>query len=512
MSVIDHNKIAKNTLMLYLRMGLMMLVNFYTARVIMSALGEIDFGIYNAVGGIVAMFSFISGTMSTACQRFFMFELGRDDREGVRNVFNLCLLIFILFACAVLLISEPLGLWFLHNKMQVAGRTVAADWVFHCSVLSFVAGVLRLPYQGMVIAREKMNVFAYIGIFEAIAALIIALLLKHSGGDHLIRYAVLMLGVQVVITLLYICYCKLYYSECKRRFYWDRAKFREVFSFAGWNMIGASAGILKIHGSNILLNMFFGPAVNAARGLAFKIYWAIMQLQENFMTASKPQIIKSYSTGETEGMKLLVFQTAKFSMFLMLFIAAPIILEMPFLLGLWLEEVPEYTVLFAIIMLVNALVDNIDFPVWIAIQAVGKIKNYQITLGSVQLLVLPVAYLMFKFGSFPPETVFYVAIAISAFCIILRLAFARALVGLRPADFLVKVILPVLIVTALTMLSGWLVRATMETGFVRLILVTLTCLLIQSITIFLFGLTHSERKTLTGRLREFLGHFKLLAK
>lgn len=509
MPVIDHNRIAKNTLMLYLRMGLMLVVNLYTVRVVMAALGEVDFGIYNSVGGIVAMFSFISSTMSTACQRFYMFELGKGDHEQLRNVFNLCLLIFLIFALIVLVVSEPTGLWLLHHKMKVAGRDAAAEWVFHCSILAFMAGTIRLPFQGMVIARERMNVFAYISVFEALAALGIALLLKYSGGDHLILYALLMLGVQLLVTGLYIAYCRICYRECRWRYYWDKNRFKEIFSFAGWNMIGSSASVLKIHGSNVLLNMFFGPVVNAARGLAFKVYGMVLQLQENFMTASKPQIIMSYSTGEIEGMKKLVYQTAKFGIYLMLFVAVPIMLEIPYLMDLWMEgPVPEYTSLFVIIMLVNALVDNVDFPVWLAIQAVGKIKYYQITVGTVQLLVLPIAYLLFKFGHLPPETIFYVSIGISIVCMILRLGFARSLAGLRPVDFLTKVVLPVLGVLLAALLAGYGVKACMQESFVRVLCVTVTCLIVQAAAIFAIGLTPGERETIRTRLKGLTARFR----
>ena len=500
MSVIDHNRIAKNTLMLYLRMGLMMIVNLFTVRVVMEALGEVDFGIYNAVGGIVAMFSIISSTMSTACQRFYMFDLGQEDSGRLRNTFSMCLLAFGFFALVILALSESLGLWFLHNKMLLAGRDTAADWVFQCSVLAFVVGVVRLPYQGMVIAREKMKVFAYISVFEGLAALAVALLLRRSGGDHLILYAILMLGVQVLVTLLYMGYCRIFYGECRFRYYWDKARFTEIFSFAGWNLIGTSASILKIHGVNVLLNMFFGPVVNAARGVAFKVYGLITQLQENFMTASRPQIIKAYSTGEHDGMRKLVCQSSKFSAYLMLFVAVPILLEMPFLLDLWLKEVPKDTALFASLMIANALIDCLDYSLWVAIQAVGQVKKYQLTVGVLQLLILPISYAMFKLGTFPPETVFYVSIAVSLVCLVFKLGFAKSLAGLSPAMFLSRVLLPVGVVTLLSLLAGWLVRSAMETGWLRLFCVTAVTLSVQAAVIWLVGLTRGERESILKRL------------
>ena len=502
MEVIDRGRIARNTVMLYFRMGLMMLISLYTSRVVLDALGEFDFGIYNAVGGIVAMFSFLSGAMSGACQRFYLVEMGRGDFQRLKKVFSLCLLVFCLFAVGVIIVTEPAGLWFLQHKMKVGPRVEAARWVLHCSILSFAAVVVRLPYQAMVVAKEKMKVFAYISIVEVLCALGVALLLKASAGDRLIEYAVLMLASQVVVTLLYILYCLRYYPECRYKYYWDRSQFRQIFGFAGWNLIGSSASVFKVHGVNILLNMFFGPAVNAARGLAFKVYSVVTQLQENFMTASKPQIIKAYSAGELDGMSKLVYQTSKFSSYLMLFVGVPLALEMPFLLDIWLKEVPDFTALFAVIMLAGALVDFIDQPIWIVIQAVGRMRNYQLVVGGLQLLVLPLAYLMLKFTDAPPESVLYLTVAISAVAVVVRLFFARSLAGLRPADFAVKVLAPVLAVAAVGLAAGLAVHCAMDEGWLRLIAVVASTVASQGLSIYAFGLTRPERSTIVSKIKE----------
>jgi len=502
MTVIDRGRIAKNTVMLYFRMGIILLISLYTSRVVLDALGEFDFGIYNAVGGIVAMFSFLSGAMSGACQRFYLMEMGRDDFQNLRKVFSLCLLVFVVFSVIVLLITEPAGLWLMHSKMKVGMRGDAAAWVLHCSILSFMAVVVRLPYQGMVVAKEKMKVFAYISIIEVLCALGVALLLKNSGADRLIEYAVLMLASQVVVTLLYIGYCLRFYPECRYRYYWDSAKFKEIFSFAGWNLIGSSASVFKIHGVNILLNMFFGPVVNAARGLAFKVYSVVTQLQENFMTASKPQVIKAYSAGEIDGMRKLVYQTSKFSSYLMLFVSVPMALEMPFLLSVWLKEVPELTALFAVIMLANGLVDFIDQPIWVVIQAVGKMRNYQLVVGGLQLLVLPLAYVMLKFTDVQPQAVLYLTLAISVAAVVVRLQFARSLAGLRPLDFVTKALLPVLAVGALALAGGYAVHSALPQGWGRLIAVTAATVAVQGLAIYAFGLTGQEKATIVSKLKE----------
>ena len=501
MGMIDQRRIARNTLMLYLRMGLMLLISLYTSRVVLDVLGETDFGIYNAVGGIVAMFSFISGTLSTACQRFILVEIGRGGGESLRKIFSLCLLVFVALALLVAVVGEPLGLWFLDNKMIVGGRLDAARWVFHFSILSFVVLVLRLPYQGMVIAREKMKVFAYISVFEALCALGIALALPHASRDRLVVYAGLMLASQVVVTLLYFGYCRRYYGECRYEFYWDRGRFAQLFSFAGWNMVGSSAAIFKVHGVNLLLNMFFGPAVNAARGMAFKVYGSIVQLQDNFMMASKPQIMKAWSAGEYDGMARLVRQSARFSAYLMMLVSVPVVLEMDFLLGFWLKEVPDYTALFACLMLANALIDYIDYPVQVAIMAKGEMRLYQLTAGLVQLTVLPISYCLLKFGHCRPESVFWVSIAVSAVAVGVKISLGKRLVGLNPLTFITRVILPVLCVAALSVGAGYAVRSGMEAGWRRLVAVGLTCVTVEAVSVFSFGMTKSERKSVWERIR-----------
>lgn len=504
---IDTRKIAVNTILLYIRMGLVLLIGLYTARVILDSLGEIDFGLYNSIGGIVAMFSFACGTLSAACQRFFMVEMGKGDDTQLRRVFSLCLMIFVLLVLGIALVTEPLGLWFMEHKMQLAGRTAAARWVFHCSILSFAAIGISLPFQGLVIAREKMNAFAYISVFEAVGALAIALLIRHASSDRLIFYAILMLVKQIIVSALYIFYCLRHFPESHYIRAWDKGRFKEIFAYTGWNLIGTSAGIFKVYGVDLLLNMFYGPAVNAARGMAFKVYGMVSQLRENFMTASKPQIIKSYSGGEYEGMKKLVFQTAKFSNYLMLFIAIPLMLEMSFLLGIWLKEVPQYTGLFAILMLVNALLEGADYPVMLAIQANGNIRNYQIVVGCVQLLLLPICYLLLKFGTFPPQIVFYVAIAISICAFFARMYYARKLVGITIPELAAKALLPMLLVALVPLCAAWFVRSRMPEGWLRLICVTLTSVVTQAGAIWFLGLTASEKDTILREARQKLQVF-----
>lgn len=505
MPVVDTGKIARNTLMLYIRMGLIMLISLYTSRVILDSLGAVDFGIYNSVGGIVAMFSFLSGTLSTSCQRYFMVELGKGDMEQLRRVFSMCLVIFIVFSLALILVIEPFGLWFVENKMKLEGRLDAARWVYHCSLLSFAALGVSLPFQAMVIAREKMGVFAWISVFEALGALGIAFLIKSHGADRLVLYSILMLAMQMLVALLYAAYCLSKFRECRPVRAWDKAKFREIFSFTGWNLLGSGALVFKVHGSNLLLNMFYGPAVNAARGMAMKVYNVLAQLRENFITASKPQLMMSFAAGQTREMKKLVYQTGKFSNYLLMLLAVPFILEMPFILGVWLKEVPQYTALFAIILLVNALIEGLDTSVCIIIQANGDMKKYQLTIGILQLCFLPVAYLLLKFGTFPPQMIFILLTAFSAAAMLVRLYFAKTLVGLKPGDFFARIVFPVLATSSIAFLAGWFVQGLMQQGWLRFLCVGATCVLVQALSIWTIGMTVGERQTVVRVVKEKLG-------
>lgn len=499
MSVIDQKKITRNTIFLYLRMVLMLVIGLYTSRVILEALGQRDFGIYNSVGGIIAAFSFVSGTLSTACQRFYMVEIGKGG--NLKETFSLSLMVFAGLAVAIVLLCEPAGLWLLENKMKVDGRMDAARWVFQFSILSFIFTMVRTPYQGMVIAREKMQVFAYLSLVEAALTLAITVAVKHCAGDHLIEYSGAIVAIPLFTTAGYVFYCLRNYPECRFSFCWNSSKFRELFSFTGWNFIGTSAAVFKVHGINILLNVVFGPLVSAARGVAFKVYGAITQLQENFMTASRPQIIKAHAAGEMDGMRKLIYQSSKFGAYLMLLVAIPVMLEMDFLLGKWLVEVPGKTALFASLMLANALIDYIDYPVWVAVQAEGKVKEYQLVVGLTMLSIVPVSYLLLKFADLPAESVFYVSIAVSIITVFERLLLSRKLVGLKPSDFLYKTVFPVTVVCVLTGAAGLAVRQALDEGWIRVLVVSAACISCEAVCVLLLGMTKTERKTVCNVLK-----------
>ena len=503
MSAIDQKRIAKNTLLLYIRMGLIMLVSLYTSRVILDALGEVDMGIYNTVAGIVMMFAFLSNTMSTACQRFYAYEMGRDSQQGLRLVFSLCVTVFIAIAVIVVLLCETLGIWLLYKKIKTDGRFDAAQWVFQCAILSFVFTILRTPYQGMIIIKEKMKVFTYISVVEALGNLGIALLIANTANDRLILYGILMLAINILISLYYIFYCTRYWSECRYRLCWSYSKFKEIFSFAGWNMIGSMASVFKSQGLTILLNMFFGNALVAARAMAYKVYSTIQQFADNFFVAMKPQLLKSYAAGDKDGMFHLVYQSSKFSFFLLYAISLPLLLETPFILDIWLKAVPASTVLFTRLVIINALVDVLATPLATSMQAYGNIRNYQLLCGGMMLLILPVAWVCLKCG-LPAASIFIVSIVICALTVILRLLLVRHYLGMPVRKYLCRVLCPLVAVALLSSVLPLLLEVRLTAGVWRCIWVCITSLLMTGVAIYAVGLTKTERKHIVESVRGVL--------
>lgn len=417
-------------------MAVLLIVGLYTSRVVLSSLGESDYGIYNVVGGVVAMFTVISGALSSAISRFITFELGRGG-ERLGAVFRCAVIVQLLLAAVVIAVGEPAGLWFIGEKMTVpAERIPAARIVLQFSLAAFVINLLSVPYNAAIVAHEKMGAFAAVGLFEGFAKLGVALLLAVAPVDRLVWYAMLMCLVAVCVRIAYAVYCRRSFPEC--RGIWrgraglggDRAVLGEMFSFAGWNFIGVTAGVLKDQGGNILVNLFSAtPAVNAGRGVAMQLSGAVQGFVTNFMTAVNPQITKSYAAGQLDGMHSLMRRSAKFSCFLILLFALPLLFSMEWVMGLWLKEVPEYAPVFARLLLVLVLSDSLSNPLITAQLATGEIRRYQLTVGGILLLNIPVSYLLLKLG-FGVEWVVVVAIVLSQVSMFARLALLRGMVGL----------------------------------------------------------------------------------
>lgn len=427
----DNNKrIAKNTLLLYVRMLFMMVIGLYTSRVILDKLGEVDFGIYNVVGGFVTMFAVISGAMASATQRFLSFEIGRGKDGNVKGIFSTMLYIHLFLALIVLVLGEIVGVWFLNNHMSFpADRYDAANWVFQLSLLVFILNVINVPYNGALIAYEKMSAFAYFSIFDAIFKLAICYVITLTPFDKLVVYAVLMAVIQIALLVMYFIYCRFKFKDCRITGKFNREYGKKVGSFVSWNLIGSLAGVAKEQGVNVVLNIFFGPAVNAARGIAYQVLGKLNGFVSNFQMAMNPQIIKNYASGELVSLYKLVFRGAKFSYLLLLTLSLPIVVEASLVLSLWLKEVPQFTVIFLQITIFTALINTLSNPLIITMHATGKVRDYQVVVGCLSLLTLPLVYIALKLGAAP-----YMAMVI-AFLVELVCHFARLYMLVRSIDF-----------------------------------------------------------------------------
>lgn len=489
----NKKRIAKNTLLLYVRMLFLMIISLYTSRVILNALGVNDFGIYNVVGGVVAMFSILSSSLSAAISRFITFELGKKDDEGLRKVFSASVTIQLALSAIIVVLIEAVGVWFLNEKMSIpANRLYAANWVMQFSVITFVINLISVPYNATIIAHERMSAFAYISIFEGVGKLAVAFLIMLAPFDRLIFYSILMCLIAVAVRLVYGTYCKRHFAECTYHFRWDKELLKKMFGFAGWNFIGATSAILRDQGGNIILNLFFGLAVNAARGIANQVNNAITGFATNFMTALNPQITKSYASGDREYMMSLIYQGARLSFYMLLFLSLPVLVNTHYILVVWLKLVPEHTVVFVQLILIFALSECISNPLVTAMLATGNIKNYQIVVGGLQILNLPLSYICLKMGG-SPESVLVVAIIISQCCLAARLYILRGMIGLSSKKYLTKVYFNVVIVSILAACIPVALSLRLHENFLTFIILCIVCVLTSSLAIFFIGCNSRER-------------------
>ena len=490
----DNNKrIAKNTLLLYFRMLFMMVVSLYTSRVILNALGVEDFGIYNVVGGVVAMFSVISGSLSAAISRFITYELGKGDQSKLNKIFSASVTIQILLSLIIVILIESVGVWFLNAKMTIPeARMTAANWVLQFSIVTFVINLISVPYNAAIIAHERMSAFAYISILEAVGKLAIAFLIMWSPIDKLIYYAILMCAVAVIVRFTYGHYCKKHFAECTYHFHWDKDILKQMFGFAGWNFIGAASAVLRDQGGNIVINLFYGPAVNAARGIAIQVNNAVTGFVTNFMTALNPQITKSYASGDSDYMMTLIFQGARLSFYMLLLLSLPILVNTHYILVIWLKLVPEHAVLFVQLILIFALSESISNPLITAMLATGKIRNYQLVVGGLQMMNLPISYTCLRFGCMP-ESVLIVAIVISQCCLAVRLYMLRGMIGLSSIKYLKNVYLNVIGVTLISVIVPVLLSYQLNESFFSFIILSLVAMASTVATELLIGCNKKER-------------------
>ena len=500
----NNKRIAKNTLLLYFRMLLTMAVGLYTSRVVIQALGVDDFGIYNVVGGFVAMFAMLSGSLSAAISRFITFELGKNDLSSLKKVFSSAVTVQFFLALLILLIAETTGLWFLNNKMNIPiDRLSAANWALHLSIITFCIDLVSVPYNAAIVAHEKMSVFAYVSIFEALGKLSIAWAISISPIDKLIFYAILMCLFAVLVRLIYGAYCKKFFVECTYHFVFDGTLLKQMFAFAGWNFFGAGSYQLMTQGVNVLMNIFFGVAVNAARGVAMQIDAAIMQFVNNFTTAINPQITKSYASGNIEYLHKLLFSGAKYSYFLLMFFAIPTIYETHFTLDIWLKNVPDHACAFVRLALILSLIHVLSNTMITAMLATGNIRNYQIIVGGIGMLVFPLSFVAFKLGM-RVETAYIINIAVFVMQFFCRLFFMRNMINMPIGGYLKLVLARIIPVTVLSCMLPSIAYCFFEESLLRFILIFSMSFGSSLLFITYLGLEKNERLFLYEKVKNII--------
>lgn len=505
-------RIAKNTLMLYVPMLFGMLVSLYTSRIVLQALGVEDYGIYNVVGGFVSMFSMVSSSLSSAVSRFLTFELGRSDMEQLKKVFSTSLCIHLVLAAIILLLAESIGVWFLNTHMTIpAERIYAANWVFQASLVAFMFGLFSVPYHASIVAHERMTAFAYIGILDIILRLCIVLFIAYAPFrfDRLIVYSLLLVAVGISMQAIYWNYCRRHFEECCFRLNFYKDCWKAMSSFAGWNFIGCTAGLLKDQGVNVLLNLFIGPIVNAARGIANTVNNVLFSFAGNFMTALKPQITKSYAAGNYDYMFSLVERGSRYSYYILLLFTLPMLFETEFILTLWLKDYPEHTVNFVRLALLITMCDILSNTLINLQLATGKIRNYQLAVGGTLMMNFPLSYICLKMN-FPPESVLFVALVVAVCCLLLRLLFLRKMVGLSMRRYLYNVCGNVVVVTVVALLVPAVVYMQMPNNVARFFTICLLSVICTMVSIYLIGCTAHERSFI--REKAISVHTKLYKK
>lgn len=502
MNNISNNKrIAKNTVYMYLRMMILLAITLYTSRVVVDELGFGDYGIYNLVAGFIILFSFLSGALNNASQRYMSMAIGRGDEDFIRKVFSTSLLTHLLMAVLIGVLAETVGFLFFDKLNIPTERMGAAMNVFHIAVLTTLLSILRTPYYAAIISYERMSFFAWSSVVEAVLKLLIVWVLAAVSVDKLYTYSWLLFGVSLLMQLWYMYYSHKHFRILRNKLICDRVLLYDMLSFSGWNLFGGVADIGYKYGTSFILNAFFGVTLNATMGLVNQIRTNVYSFTSNLQVAANPQIIKSYTTGDQQAFDKLVCRISKFSYFLMFMVILPILLNLNFLLNLWLVELPPYCVMFAALSLVFCLVDCLHGTQWVAMQACGKLRNYQIVVSTILLLNLPITYVCYRMGSMA-YALLIVQIIISVITLMVRLLFTCKYTYFPMRKYLIKVVRPIVVVTLVSVpLPIWV--AFTSNGWTRLLLSSLVCLIVMGTAIFTLGLDHSERKFVLGSLSQF---------
>ena len=488
----NNKRIARNTIFLYCRLFITIIISLYTSRVILNELGVDDYGIYNVVGGFVSMFAVFTSALAVAISRFITFEIGRDDPKSLKSVFSTALFIQLALTILILILTESLGLWFLNNKLVIPfERLSAANWVFQFSVVSFCFSIVGIPFQSAIIAHERISAYALMALIDSITKLSAALSIHFSPIDKLIWYGLIMVIGSVATQLLYVIYARRNFRECKSGIRPDKLKVKEMFGFASWNMLGGLAAIVRDQGGNIVLNMFFGPAVNAARGIANQVCLTVNSFVTNFQTAINPQIIKSYASSDKEYLQSLIFRSSKYSAFIILLFAVPLASNIQYVLRMWLGIVPEHTALFVQLVFLFIVFEAISNSLLTTAVATGEMKLYQLIIAPLTILNIPISCTLLYVFKYP-ELVFVVSIFISFISIFARLWVLKSLINM--CVFTTKVILRVVLVVVVAPIIPFMLAACTEDTLILVILRLFVALIITMLVVLYVGCEKYERQ------------------
>lgn len=496
----SNKTIAKNTLFLFFRTLLIMGISLYTSRVVLAELGVEDYGIYNVVGGIVSMLAFLNSAMIQASQRYLSFAQGTNDLENQRKIFSTSVLIHATIAIIVVLLLETLGLWYVNTKVVLPEeRLYAANIIYQFSILMFLSRILVVPYNASVIAHEKMDIYAYISIVDYMFQLCLVFILQYIPYDKLVIYGAMMLAVAGINYVFYVLYTRCKFVECSFHWYKDWKLYKEMFSFASWAFLGGVGFVARNQGVNLVINYFCGPAVNAARGVAYQVSAAVQTLISSFQQSMNPQITKRYATGDSESMMMLVQAGSKFSFLLLLICFAPIFVRPDYILKLWLGNVPQYSAEFLIMAVSMALVTSMDGTLNTAMQATGKIKEFQITVSIIMCLDIPLAYFLLMIG-IEPYLVTGVSIFTAIFCLLAKLIILRRQVHYNLSEFIVSIVCKNIIVSIIVILLSVVLSSYIPDTNIGFLILCVLCFFINGVIIYLIGFNASERKVFISML------------
>lgn len=494
-NIVANKRIAKNTLFLYVRMAFVLLISLYTTRIVLKVLGIEDYGIYNVVAGFVSMFGFLNTTLTSSIQRFYNYESGHNGEDGWHKVYIISIYVELLFSFVIFVLLETFGFWYISNELVIPiDRLAEAKILFQCSAIQLIIVMMQAPFSAMIMAKERMNYYAFVGVLEVVLKLILIIVMPFIALDKLVVFGLLNVTLSLLVFLLYFMYVKIEFPKYKFTLFWDSTLIKGMLSFSGWNIWGSAAMILRNQGVNILLNSFFGPAINAARGIAFQIQAAMLGFTQNLTIAVRPQLTESYAKNDYLRSQSLMFSISKISFILLYLISLPVIYEVELLLKLWLgNSVPEYTTQFTRLILISALIDILNTPITILIMASGKIKVYSLLTSFIGVLVLPVSYICLKLG-FRPTSVFIVGIFVSLVVQIVSLYVMKEQVNISLKLYSNKIIFPLLSLVLTTFFLPILVRMFCENVYWELLLVFILTTISILITAYYLVLNKTERE------------------